>query len=521
MENQLREEMRPHGDGPHVLVIALDGVGDDELRTAISGGGAPNMARLLGAATGEDGLYEHAYAVPGVLSILPSTTLAAWSSVFTGRPSGQNGVPGNEFFVREERRFYAPAPVSITESGDAVKVFSEDLIGAVLKSPTLYDLANVRSHVSLSQIHHGADILTTPDVNAFGALVTAVAEGITGDEEITQEAYEELDRTAVESLIGSLREHGAPDLQVVYFPGVDLYTHVAVEPLQDQRNYLRDVVDDCIGQILAEYQAQGILDETYVVFTADHGHTPVMEDDRHALEAEGEDEPTAVIQQAGFRLRPLRIELDEGELDYQATVAYQGAIAYVYLADRSTCPAAGQQCDWSRPPRLEEDVLPVVRAFDAANRTGEGVSPLQGTLDIIFAREPRAPGVDALPFQVWDGERLQPVSEYLAANPRPDLLDLEARLDSLAVGPYGHRAGDILLLARSGPDRPIEERFYFSGRYRSWHGSPSPQDSKIPLVVARPGSSGAELRQRITSAVGEQPSQLDITEVILSLLNPA
>ena len=41
----------------------------------------------------------------------------------------------------------------------------------------------------------------------------------------------------------------------------------------------------------------------------------------------------------------------------------------------------------------------------------------------MFAREPRAPGEDALPFRVWDGARLVPVGEYLAANPRPDLLD--------------------------------------------------------------------------------------------------
>lgn len=519
-ENQLREQMRPASSGPRVLVIALDGVGDDELRDAVAGGRAPNMARLLGASTGENGVYEHAYAVPGVLSVLPSTTLAAWSSVFTGRPAGQHGVPGNEWFAREEGRFYAPAPVSITEAGDAVKVYAEDLIGGALRAPTLYERANVRSHVSLSQIHHGADILTTPDVEAFGALASALAEGITDEEEVTQAAYEELDRTAVESLIGSLQKHGIPDLQVVYFPGVDLYTHVAEQPIDDQRNYLRDVVDDCVGLILAEYQAQGFLEETYVVFVSDHGHTPVLDDDRHALGAEGEDEPTSLIQQAGFRLRPLKIELAEEEQDYQATVAYQGAIAYVYLADRSTCAAEGQRCDWKRAPRLQEDVIPVARAFAAATATGAGVPALQGTLDLIFAREPRASGQDALPFQVWDGERLVPVGEYLSANPRPDLLDLQARLDSLAVGPYGHRAGDILLLAKSGPDRPIEERFYFSGRYRSWHGSPSSQDSEIPLVVARPSSSGADLRDRISAAVGDKPSQLDITDVLLSLLNP-
>jgi hypothetical protein len=195
-------------------------------------------------------------------------------------------------------------------------------------------------------------------------------------------------------------------------------------------------------------------------------------------------------------------------------------MAYVYLADRSTCPQPGSRCDWRRAPRLEEDVLPVAHAFFEANRTGALIPELRGTLDLIFAREPRPPGEDALPFQIWDGERLVPIGEYLAANPRPELLELESRMEGLAAGPYGHRAGDVLLLSRSGGERQIEERYYFSDRYRSWHGSPSGQDSRIPLVVARPGSSGAELRERFRLAVGDNPSQLDITPLILHLLSP-
>ncbi len=78
----------------------------------------------------------------------------------------------------------------------------------------------------------------------------------------------------------------------------------------------------------------------------------------------------------------------------------------------------------------------------------------------------RAPGQTALPFQVFDGQKLLPISAYLARHPRPDLLQLENRMKWLSAGPYGHRAGDVLLLARSGLERPVEERFYFSHPYR-------------------------------------------------------
>jgi len=68
---------------PHVLIFAFDGAGYDQLMHAISSGNAPHMAALLGKDQGK-GVYAHAYSAPNALSILPSTTIAAWSSIFTG-----------------------------------------------------------------------------------------------------------------------------------------------------------------------------------------------------------------------------------------------------------------------------------------------------------------------------------------------------------------------------------------------------------------------------------------------------
>lgn len=516
---QLREPMRPAGSATHVLVFALDGVGADELHATIRSGSVPHIASVVGEDAG-NGVFGSGYSVPGVLSVLPSTTLAAWASVFTGEPPARTGISGNEFFVREERQFYAPAPVTVAEATHVLSTYSDDLVGGVLAVPTVYERANVRSYVALSHLHRGADLLILPDASAMSevalALVGGVVEG--AEDAVDADEYGELDATSVEMLLEAMQEHGPADLQVVYFPGVDLFTHVAEDPIRQQRGYLRTIIDPAVGSVLNAYREARVLDRTYVVFVSDHGHTPVLDDDRHALEAEGDDEPPAVLERAGFRMRPLTIDVDE-EDDFQAAVAYQGAFAYIYLADRSTCVQEGTPCDWARAPRLEQDVLPVVRAFDQANRTGAHVPALRGTLDLIFARQPRPPGVDALPFEVWDGDKLVPVEEYLAANPRPDLLQLSERLRGLGAGPHGHRAGDVLLLARSGAARPIEERFYFSGRYRSWHGSPDGQDSRIPLLVARAGSTGAELRELVNSIIGGTPSQLSVTPLIQGLLS--
>lgn len=215
---ELREEMRPPREGPRVLVFALDGVGEEELLAGLAAGRSPAVRALLagdraatapgltgGDTTGTGRVFAHGYAVSGALSILPSTTLAAWSTVFTGAPPGVTGVPGIEWFVRGEMRFYAPAPVSVSGTADAVASYTDDLLGGVLVPPTVFELADVRSYVSLSQFHRGADLLVVPALDAFDDLVSAVAGGITDeDESVSQETYRELDLTAVENVVEAI-----------------------------------------------------------------------------------------------------------------------------------------------------------------------------------------------------------------------------------------------------------------------------------------------------------------------------
>src|SRR6266436_8997145 len=80
-----KKHIRPDQPGPYVLIFAFDGAGYDQLMEAINSGKAPAMAGMLGKPEG-NGLYEHAYSVPNTVTILPSTTIAAWSAIFTGSP---------------------------------------------------------------------------------------------------------------------------------------------------------------------------------------------------------------------------------------------------------------------------------------------------------------------------------------------------------------------------------------------------------------------------------------------------
>jgi hypothetical protein len=517
-EKPLHEPMRPIRGTTRVLLIALDGVGDEKLREVVRKGRMPWLSYIFGR-EGADGLYEHAYAVTDAMSILPSTTMAAWTSVFTGQPVARTGISGNEWFSREEERFYAPGPISVREHTHVAQMYTEGLLGQVLRVPTLYELVGVRSHVSLAPISRGADLLTFPALNDVAELFGRLARGLTDDNPVDRKPYRALDEGSVDRLLEAFERHGVPDLQVAYFPGIDLYGHVAEQPLQELERYLEEVIDPALGRVFEAYRRRGLLERTYIVITSDHGHTPVLKHECHALGRGESGEPPELLTKLGFRVRPPKLELDDNERDFQAVLAYQGAYAYIYLADRSRCEHAGERCPWSAPPRLIEDVMPVVRAFHQTNTTGFPVAHLRDTLDLIFAREPRPPGEPALPFSIFDGTRLVPIGEYLRLNPRPDLIDLEERMHALAAGPFGHRVGDVVLLAKSGMNRPIEHRFYFSGLYHSWHGSPERQDSNVPLIVARHGTAGDALREVVSGVVGERPSQLHVTPLVQALLS--
>ena len=501
---ELREPLRPIRGTTRVLLVGIDGVGDAELRDAIADGDAPNLAALLGAPTGAD-TYEHAYAAPGVTAVLPSETAAGWAAVFTGRAPSETGVAGNEWFDRDSLALFAPVPGSVGSLAQTVAVFSDDFLGRVIQTPTLYERAGLRSHVSLGFVHRGADVFAPPDANDVGELLDAAFDMITQGQ---RALLAELEEDTEEGVRAGFERHGVPDLQVAYFPGADLTAHRYGAGAA--RAYLRDEVDRKLGEILDLYRAEGALDSTYVVVVADHGHTPRLADDAHAMEAESEF--AAALNTLGIRTRNIALGGDKGPSTYQAVLGYNEVAAFVYLADRSTCPRPTDACDWARPPRLADDVLPIARLF----RQASDDTPGGPTIDLVLARASRTDA--AVPFRVLHDDALVSIDDYLAATPRPDLVRFAERMDWMTRGRLGHRAGDILLLSTSNSAVPIEERFYFKDAGPSGHGGAGEQDSLIPLVVWHAGQSGDALRARVTAAVGDAPTQLDVTDLVLSLL---
>lgn len=511
----------PPGD-PTVLVIAIDGVPRALLYELIDRGQLPALRAILGGP--ERGTLAHAHLDDTLLSTLPSSTLAAWASIFTGATPAEHGVAGNEYFARETRTLAAPAPVSIGSMDPVTRTYTEDYADDLLAVPTIYERlrqrdASFSAWVAVSQFHRGADRLMLADasiaVEAFGALIAG-----TGDDDANLDLYATLDREAVETVIEALADRPAPKMITLYLTGTDHYAHGSTAgPEAALRRYLVEVIDPLFARLRSALDDRGALDDRAVVVVSDHGHTAVEADDAHALSTgDGPDDPPAVLRGAGFRLRPFELEVD-ASADFDAVITYGGAMAYAYVADRSTCPRAGTTCDWARPARYEEDVLPLADAFFRASEDGTHAPGMRGTLDLVLVRRPVPLGEDARPFEVYVGDgRVEPLDRHLAAHPRRHYVAVESRLRDLAVGPYGHHAGDVLLLARNGDEEDPADRYYFAGRYRSWHGSPSRADSEVPLIVAQRGRTPEELGRRVRAVLGREPRQADVARVIEALL---
>ena len=359
----------------------------------------------------------------------------------------------------------------------------------------------------MNMIYRGADYFTLIDPVSMVALFTEFVSGKANNSSGKRDIYQQMDEDSVPKLLDSMKTHGVPNIQVVYFPGIDLYTHLAPDPLPMEINYLETVTDPLVGNILDAYRDYGILDQTYVMVIADHGHTPVLKDPHHALGADSSSGPNAVVEAAGFRPRKLVLNPGKDQQDYQAAFAYQGAIAYVYLADRSTCPNPGMTCDWKRPPRYSEDVLPVARAFYYSSKRGRPITAMKDTLDLVFARVPTPPGKNTDEYEIFDGHRLVPIWLYLLTHRRPDLVQLNRRMRWLSAGPYGNRSGDVLLLSRSGlqPADPGSLLLLGAVSLMAWQrvaaGQPHPADRRAQgLSRLEAQAAGRRHRRRRTVA---------------------
>ncbi len=520
-EIESREAKPEIADYPDILLIAMDGVDRYLLYEMLKAGELPELAALLGGAADD---YPHAHFDQRLLSTIPSSTSIAWATMLTGVQPGVHGVIGNEWFERDTGKFAAPTPVTVEKLTPILRIYTEGYANDLLRAPTVYEQMRalesaVTVVVAMHHFYEGADELIVADRTALAeALTTLIGDEVAGllSDDQSLGLFGEIDEEVLENVTEIINDNKIPDVLTLYLPGIDHFAHISkLGPDAARRRYLQEEVDPRFKPLRTALEAAGALDNRYVVISSDHGHTQVLNDDRHALSIEGAGEPPALLAAGGYSVRPFSIAVPEDSY-FDTVLAYQGALAYVYVANASGCQPE-LTCNWSLPAR-QSDIYPLAELFYRNNLDGKLVPELKGTLDMLLVRNVAASTDAAQAFEVYLGdEQTQSIADYLSANPSDNYIELVERLNALTAGQYARYLGDVILIANNGNKDQPSERYYFSEEYFSWHGSPSKQDGQVPLIIAHRDKSSAELAALADSVLVADHSVAAVSKLLIQL----
>lgn len=247
----------------HAVIVDVDGVRRDTIEQLYDGGHLPNFQRIFANARWFD----------RAATVLPSITMAAQASLFTGVPPSRHGVPGNQWFDREAGRLYDyVSPSGLACTYGFATVAGTRCTGGLgnlhLRASTIYEAASqagLTSAVVYSQYWKGATQPMPPTEPE--ALLFIRGNAID---------WPSFDREMAARAISGLKARGVPSILTIYFAGADTAGHK--HGLAGQVAYLTDIIDPLLGNILDAYQAlePEWAANTMFVLASDHGRTDVQ-----------------------------------------------------------------------------------------------------------------------------------------------------------------------------------------------------------------------------------------------------
>jgi hypothetical protein len=281
-----------------VLLLVLDGIRPDVLRSAIAAGETPNLGALA----------ERGEAVWDAVSVFPSITPAATAAIATGEAPARSGIVGHAWYDERERRvvIYGAMTETVMATGP-IKVFhnnvwrmNRDDLRAATLFETLHDRgfdgACVNFPVRRGPHTHPIRMKSVENYRKNGRYLGPSVEGpkeyFMGDLFYSREtglngrkASGGLRRSAgindeYASRIGAMlvRERSAPFNLVYFFKGDSIAHHHGLEA---QRRWL-GTADGYVGRIFAAAGGVDRLLEDYAVLAlSDHGHAPLLPGRRH------------------------------------------------------------------------------------------------------------------------------------------------------------------------------------------------------------------------------------------------
>jgi hypothetical protein len=494
-----------------VLLVVVDAATPHVVCPAIRTGRLPTLHHLLQAGT----MHESS------VSIFPSITPAATTSIITGAYPAEHGIAGASWFdeQRQEVAYYGDDFWIIAREGfgDFIRDFLLRLNGDRLRAPTLFEMVerNGRSAACLNYLvyrgmhpHHvripgmlaalpGVPLSETVEGPSLLCLGDFVGSPVVHGHKLREKAgllhRFGMDDASTGSMLRDLFEAGLPDFTIAYFADNDYRSH-EVGPFNAL--YVLERIDEMLA---TAFDAGGgidrVLEDTCIVLTSDHGHCDVLADETRAA---------IRLDQllAGFRQARLGGAW-RGKDEIMICPNMRAAQVYVRQPTPDVIQAVAR--DALSDARVDQVICRAHRTMPGAD--GYIVMSRRGQMHITRGTH------------ASDGAKLDGFGRAWTCNGETDALDVHVDGDSFVFGDYPNafeRIGGVLDLDQSGevwitaaPGCEFQvpgNKAHIGG---ASHGALHALDSHSPVLVA-----GGPVRSRL-------PLQLrcvDIAPLCMQLL---
>lgn len=245
-------------DFDHVLIVLIDGVGETQLtwlRTMIPDN--PFLKRVEA-----EGIETR------LTSIVPSSTAAALTSIWTGVPAGRHGLIGYDTFLKDYGmvvNFLAYSPVTLMHMPGLVENAGRSA-EEMFEPVTMGENLSAQGFASRSYL---------PIAISTSCLTRAQMRG---SRVIPYRGFSDLYTTVFDNLVA---EPSLRSLDFIYYNDIDTYNHQ--KGMTNERIWL--AVDQFLLGLerLIQHIQQVDLGKTLVLVTADHGHIPNSPDPNRDL----------------------------------------------------------------------------------------------------------------------------------------------------------------------------------------------------------------------------------------------
>ena len=482
---------------PKLFVIILDALRRNNLMESLNS--LPNFKMTI---KGESESYPYIY-FPNVLVSIPSSSKPVNTTLLTGVYPRRHGVPSTMWFDRREEKV-----VTLT-------TFSQSRIIEFLKkteTDTIFEYAHRSGKSTMAvgtQVTKGVDdrdwIKQSIHLwsqaffaNLFGDGKT-IPDGAHLDRGTTGGLLGGYLYSLTDGLKGQLKSKGdIPDLVVLHYVGLDIFTHYPRKFMekenwgidQIQRWYLKEVLDPELGKLITFLKENNLFKNTIFLFAADHGQTRII---KHINEKDFEKSLAKKCRLSGHPYSAEKADV----------IVMPGASTKALYIRRRTGTG------WMRPPRLFEDIKPVVDSIIDLEVMKEYLNTLLVAQYPGERHEGREES-DAFWFFDLNGYRLsgRKADDFLEAleplSKLDELVGKELRAAHMYRLDYAREnVPDIILINRPGVYFTPDE-----GKY-AHHGGIYAGDAYVSFAISGPGihlfSSRPQIVTRQISAVDMVP----------------